>query len=146
MSILSEHWIFITFAVLWQFISFGYCLFSGGIFLFSFVLVGGDSCVFYLLHLSLVCLFWACEFLEVSLAGRVIFSLCVGLCCVGCRAGTIYLSASLGRVAGLYRFFLLLGSVVAGTVRLIWVLAGGGRRGCTGFLLVLFVGLAVLSC
>ncbi len=74
MSILSEHWIFITFAVLWQFFSFGYCLFSGGIFLFSIVFVGGDSCVFYLLHLSLVCLFWACEFLEVSLAGRVIFS------------------------------------------------------------------------
>jgi hypothetical protein len=47
------------------------------------------------------------------------FLFCVGLRCVGCRAGTIYLSASLGRVAGLYRFFLLLGSVVAGTVRLI---------------------------
>ncbi len=74
MSVLSEHWIFITFAVLWRFFSFGYCLFSGGIFLFSVVFVGGDSCVFYLLHLSLVCLFWACEFLEVSLAGRVIFS------------------------------------------------------------------------
>ncbi len=74
MSILSEHWIFITFAVLWVFISFGYCLFSGGIFLFSFVFVGGDSCVFYLLHLSLVCLFWACEFLAVSPAGRVLFS------------------------------------------------------------------------
>ncbi len=48
--------------------------FSDGIFLFSVVFVGGDLCVFYLLHLSLVCLFWACEFLEVSLAGRVIFS------------------------------------------------------------------------
>jgi hypothetical protein len=42
MSILSEHWIFITFAVLWHFFSFGYCLFSGGIFLFSVVFVGGD--------------------------------------------------------------------------------------------------------
>ncbi len=91
---------------------------SGGIFLFFVVFVGGDSCVFYLLHLSLVCLFWACEFLEVSLAGRVIFS-CVGLRCVECRSGTIYLSASLGWVAGLYRFFLPLGSVVVGTVRFI---------------------------
>ncbi len=71
----------------------------------------------------------------------------MGLRCVECRAGTIYLSASLGWVAGLYRFFffwallwqvwydlfecwpgvgvgavqvfLLLGSVVAGVVRLI---------------------------
>jgi hypothetical protein len=64
----------LIFAVLWRFFSFGCCLFPGGIFLFSVVLVGVDSCVFYLLHLSLVCLFWACEFLEVALAGRVIFS------------------------------------------------------------------------
>ncbi len=56
--------------------------------------------------------------LEVSLVGRVIFSFCLGLRCVECRAGTIYLSASLGWVAGLYRFFLPLGSVVVGTVRL----------------------------
>ncbi len=41
----------------------------------------------------------------VSLAGQVIFSFCVGLRCVECRSGTIYLSASLGWVAGLYRFF-----------------------------------------
>jgi len=75
------------------------------------------------------------------------FLFCVGLRCVGCRAGTIYLSASLGRVAGLYRFFLLLGSVVAGAVRLIFVLAGGGWRGCTGFFfLVLFSVLCSLSC
>ncbi len=47
---------------------------------------------------------WACESLEVSLAGLVIFSFCVGLRCVECRSGTIYLSASLGWVAGLYRF------------------------------------------
>ncbi len=42
--------------------------------------------------------------LGVSLACRVIISFCVGLRCVECRAGTIYLSASLGWVAGLYRF------------------------------------------
>jgi hypothetical protein len=75
---------------------------------FSFFLllfVGGASCVFYLYYTRLwFCLFWACESLEVSLAGRVIFSFCVGLRCVECRSGTIYLSASLGWVAGLYRF------------------------------------------
>ena len=42
--------------------------------------------------------------LGVSLAGRVKFSFCVGLRCVECRSGTIYLSASLEWVAGLYRF------------------------------------------
>ncbi len=56
--------------------------------------------------------------LGVSLAGRVIFSFCVRLRFVACRAGTIYLGASLGWVAGLYGFFLLLGSVEVGTVRL----------------------------
>jgi hypothetical protein len=33
-------------------------------------------CILSLLHSSLVCLFWACESLEVSLAGLVIFFLC----------------------------------------------------------------------
>ena len=65
----------------------------------------------------------------------------MGLRCVECRSGTIYLSASLGWVAGLYRFFFFLGSVVVSMVRFILVLAGGGWRGCTGFLLVLSVGL-----
>ncbi len=45
--------------------------------------------------------------LGVSLAGRVIFSFCVGLRCVECQSGTIYLSASLGWVAGLSRFLFL---------------------------------------
>ncbi len=90
---------------------------------------------------------WSVYFGRVSpwgffLAGRVIFSVCVGLRCVECRSGTIYLSASLGWVAGLYRFFFFLGSVVVSIVRFILVLAGGERRGCTGFFLVLFVGLA----
>ncbi len=35
--------------------------------------------------------------------GHIFF--CVWLRCVECRSGTIYLSASPGRVAGLYRFF-----------------------------------------
>ncbi len=52
------------------------------------------------------------------LAGRVIFSFCVGLRFVECWAGTIYLGASLEWVAGLYGFFLLLGFVEVGTVRL----------------------------
>ncbi len=42
--------------------------------------------------------------LGVSLAGRVIFSVCIGLHCVECRSGTIYLSACLEWVAGLYIF------------------------------------------
>jgi hypothetical protein len=54
----------------------------------------------------------------VFLAGRVIFSFCVGLRCVGCGSGTIYLSASLGWVAGLYKFSFSWGSAVVGTVRL----------------------------
>jgi hypothetical protein len=48
--------------------------------------------------------FGRAESLGVFLAGRVIFSFCVGLRCVERRAGTIYLSVSLGWVAGLYRF------------------------------------------
>ncbi len=52
--------------------------------------------------------------LGVSLAGRVIFSFCVGLRCVECRSGTIYLSVSLGWVAGLYRFFFSLGLCCGG--------------------------------
>ena len=43
--------------------------------------------------------------LGVFLAGQVIFSFCVRLRFVECRAGTIYLGASLGWVAGLYGFF-----------------------------------------
>ena len=83
-----------------------YFVYSGGIFLFCFVVfVGGVLCLFYLYDTCLwFCLFWACESLEVSLAGRVMFSFCVGLRCVECRSGTIYLSASLGWVAGLYGF------------------------------------------
>jgi hypothetical protein len=48
--------------------------------------------------------------------GHIFF--CVWLRCVECRSGTIYLSVSLGWVAGLYRFFLLWCFVVVGTVRL----------------------------
>ncbi len=51
------------------------------------------------------CLFWACWVPGGFLAGRDIFSFCVGLRCVECRSGTSYLSASREWVAGLYRFF-----------------------------------------
>jgi hypothetical protein len=45
-------------------------------FFFLFLFVGGVSCVFYLYYARLwFRLFWACESLEVSLAGRVIFFL-----------------------------------------------------------------------
>ncbi len=84
---------------------------------FFFLFVGVASCVFiFLLHLSLVCLFWGLDSWEFFLAGRVIFSICVGLRCVECQAGTIYLNVGLGWVAGLYGFFF--GSVEVGTVRL----------------------------
>ncbi len=44
----------------------------------------------------------------------------MGLRCVECRAGTIYLSASLEWMAGLYRIFFSLALVVAGMVLLKW--------------------------
>ncbi len=50
------------------------------------------------------CLFWACWVSGSFSGGPGHIFLCVGLRCVECRAGTIYLSASLGSVAGLYRF------------------------------------------
>jgi hypothetical protein len=44
----------------------------------------------------------------------------MGLRCVECRAGTIYLSASLGWMAGLYRFsFLWLCCSVFGTIEMV---------------------------
>ncbi len=91
-----------------------------GFLLFSVVFTGGVSCVFvHLLHSSLVSVYFGrAGSLRFSLAGRVIFFFCVGLRCVECRAGTIYLSVGLEWVAGLYGFFLLLGSVEVGTVRL----------------------------
>ncbi len=63
--------------------------------------------------------------LGVSLAGRVIFSFCVGLRCVECRAGTIYLSASLGWVAGLVQVFSSFG-LCCGGYGTIYLSAGRG--------------------
>jgi hypothetical protein len=62
------------FVVFW-FFPLNIISFSGGISLFSVVFLGSIF-VYLCIHLSLVCLFWACEFLEVSLAGWVIFSMC----------------------------------------------------------------------
>ncbi len=72
---------------------------------FFVAFVGGVLCV-YFIFITLVSgsvYFGRAGSLGVSLAGRVIF-FCVGFRCVECRAGTIYLSASLGWVVGLYRF------------------------------------------
>jgi ABC-type amino acid transport system permease subunit len=105
-------------------------------------------CVFiHLLHSSLVLFILGVLGLwEFLLAGRVIFSFCVGLRCVECRAGTIYLSASLGWVAGLYRFssfWLCCGEY--GTIYF-----SAGRGVCGGAVQVFFwcylLVLCVLSC
>jgi hypothetical protein len=50
-----------------------------------------------------VCLFWAC-WVPGGFSGGPGQVFCVGLRCVECRSGTIYLIASLEWVAGLYRF------------------------------------------
>ena len=108
MLVLSEHWVFLLFLQYYGvFLFFECCLSSGGNFFFFFLFVGSVSCVFvHLLRSSLVLFYFGrAESLGISLSGRVMFSFCVGLRCVECRSGTIYLSASLGWVAGLYRCF-----------------------------------------
>ncbi len=104
MLVLSEPWIFI-FQYYVVFLFFEYCLSSGGI--FPLLFVGSVLCVFiHLLHSSLVLfILGVLGSWEFFLAGQVIFSFCVGLRFVECRAGTIYLGVSLGWVAGLYGFF-----------------------------------------
>ncbi len=67
---------------------------------------------------------WACELLAVSPAGRVIFSSVWSSAVWGAGPVQFYLGTILEWMAGLYRFFLFSGSVVAGTVRLKWW--GGG--------------------
>ena len=123
-----------------------YFLYSGGIFLFLFRCICRRCFVFiYLYDLFLwFCLFWACES-GVSLAGRVIFSFCVGLRCVECRFGTIYLGASLGCMAGQYGFSSLW--LCCGEYGTIYLSAGRGwPAGLYGFSLVLFVSLVFISC
>ncbi len=62
-------------------------------------------CILFITLVSGFVYFGRAGSLGVSLAGRVIFSFCMGLRCVECRSGTIYLSACLEWVAGgLYRF------------------------------------------
>ncbi len=139
MLVWSEHWVF--FLLFLQ--CYGVFLFFIVFFLvgFSFFLlfVGGVSCVFiHLLHSSLVRLFWACWIPGGFLAGRVIFPFCVGLRCVECRSGTIYLSASLGWVAGLYRF-----SFSGALLR--WVRYDWNSGGCGPFFFAVFSLLSALS-
>ncbi len=120
MLVLSEHWIFLLFLQYYGvFLFFEYCLSSGGIFFFCFICRRCFVCIYPFITLVFDSVyFWRAGSLGVSLAGRVMLSFCVGLRCVECRSGTIYLSVSLGWVAGLYRFFLLWCSVVVGTVQL----------------------------
>ncbi len=108
MLVLSEHWIFLLFLQYYVvFLFFECCLSSGGIF-FLFIFICRRCFVYIYSFITLVSCsvyFGRAESLGISLAGRVMFFFCVGLRCVECRSGTIYLSASLGWVAGLYRFF-----------------------------------------
>ncbi len=133
MLVLSEHWIFILFLQYYVFFfSLNVVFLLVGFSFFLFLFVGGASCVFNLYYTRLwFCLFWACKSLEVSLAGRVIFSFGVGLRCVECRSGTIYLSVSLGWVAGLYRFFF------SGAL-LWWVGYDWSSGGCGPFVFAVF--------
>ncbi len=120
-----------------------------GIPFFSFVLLFCKRCVYVFDFCILNWLFSGS--VGISLAGRVICFLCVWLRCVECRAGTIYLRASLKWMAGLYGFFFLSGCVVAGTVRLKWwrgwscftaffslLLFLGGLMSAVGFLCLFF--------
>jgi hypothetical protein len=89
-------------------------------FLFFVAFVGGALCLFiFVTFFSGSVYFERAGSLGVSLAGRVIFSFCVGFRCVECRSGTIYLDASLGWMAGAVQVFFFFGSVVVSTVRFI---------------------------
>ncbi len=102
----SIEFFFYSCSVMVFFFSLNIVFFLVGFSFFFVLFVGGVSCVFIIYYTRLwFCLFWACWVPGGFLAGRVIFSFCVVLRCVECRSGTIYLSASLGWVAGLYGFF-----------------------------------------
>ncbi len=107
MLVWSEHWVFSLFLQ-----CYGVFLFLNVVFLlvgFSFFLFICRRCFVciysFITPVSCSVYFGCAGSPGVFLAGRVIFSFRVGLRCVECRSGTIYLSASLGWVAGLYRFF-----------------------------------------
>ncbi len=84
-----------------------------------------------LLYLPPVCLLWVCWVRGNFLAGRVTYFLCICGSAVW-SAGPVqfYSGTLLERMAGLYKFFCLSSSVVAGTVRLKW------WRGWSFFLLL----------
>jgi hypothetical protein len=103
-----------------------YCLLSGDNFSFLCSVLFCKRCVsICLLYLSPVCLLWVCWVRGNSLAGRVIYCLCVCGSAVW-SAGPVQFNSGtlLEWLAGLYRFFLLAflssGSAVAGTVQLNW--------------------------
>ena len=85
-----------------------YCLSCGEgsffFFLFSVTFVS-DVCLSIYYTCFLLCLLLVCWVRE-NFSGGPGHRFCVGLRCVECRAGTLYLSASLEWMAGLYRFSL----------------------------------------
>ncbi len=85
---------------------FSFDIFSGEISLYFLLYFQAVSRVYLSIYYShlLFCLFWG-WIVGTFLAGRVVFSFCVRLRYVECRAGTIYLSVGLEWVAGLYGFF-----------------------------------------
>jgi hypothetical protein len=107
MLVLSKHWIFFySCSIMASFFSLNIVFLLVGFFFVFVLFVGGVSCVFiHLLHpsLGLFILGVLGPWGFLWRAGSSFF--CVGLRCVECRSGTIYLSASLEWVAGLYRFF-----------------------------------------
>jgi hypothetical protein len=102
---ISEHWIFFYPAVL-QRLSFLNIFFIPVEFFFFFfvVFVGGVLCLFYFMTLVSGSVYFGRVSLWSFSGGPGHNFFCVGLRCVECRSGTIYLSACLEWVAGLYRF------------------------------------------
>ncbi len=122
---IRELWI----SCIFEYFSLNTAFFRWGFrFLLVFVNFVGGVCFSIYYACLLLCLLLVCWVRE-NFSGGPGHIFCVGLRCVEWRAGTIYLSASLEWMARLYIFFLLSGSVVAGTVRLKW---------WTGVLFILF--------
>jgi hypothetical protein len=124
MLVLREPWISSYSWSVMSILFFKYCLSSGGDFPSFFSLHLLAVCVYPFITLVscliILCVLGLWEFLW--RAGS--FSFCVELRCVECRAGTIYLGASLGWMAGLYRFsFLWLCCSGYGTIEMV---GGGG--------------------
>ncbi len=77
-------------------------------------------CLFLYYTRLLFCLFWVCWVRENFSGGPGHIFSCVGLRCVGRRAGTILFGRYPGVDGGTVQIFFFSGPVVAGTVRLKW--------------------------